>query len=204
MERWEHGDRLRRVRADLNLSLRDVEERGGPSKDTLSALERGIHKPNQQTLAKIADALGMSMDVLRAELGEKAPPIPATPLSGLAVEAIDAQLWSLETEAAAWELATTIGGELDALRAWLARYAGLPSAAQFEARQEAERVERSLARASMYYTAAMDHWSKLLDHRDAQRKSVVETAEAVIGAQQEVRAVDRAQAERIQVHPEAG
>jgi len=204
MERWEHGGRLRRVRDARNLSLRDVEERGGPSKDTLSLAERGVHKPNMQTLARIAAALGMTLDELRAELGEQAPPIPATPLSGLAVEAMDAQLLSLGTEAEAWELAADIGRELDALRTWLARYAELPTVAQFEARQGAERVERNLARASMYYTASMDHWSKLLDPRAAPRKGVVETVEAVIGAQQDMRATAREQAERTQAHPEAG
>src|SRR5829696_2252556 len=121
MERWEHGGRLRKVRTARNLSLRGVEERGGPSKDTLSLAERGIHKPNTQTLYRIAAALDMTLDELRAELGEQAPPVPATPLSGLAVEAMDAQLWSLRTEAAAWELSAAIGGELDALRTWLAQ-----------------------------------------------------------------------------------
>ncbi len=200
---WDQGERLRRVRTAHNLSLRDVEDRGGPSKDTLSLAERGVHKPNQQTLAKIAAALAMHVDDLRAELGEQAPQVPATPLSTLAVEAMDAQLWSLNTEGEAWELAATIGKELDALRIWLSRYADLESAAQFEARQNAERVERNLARASMYYTAAMDHWSKLLDPRDAPRKGVVETAEAVIDSQQEMRTIAHDQAERSRAHPEA-
>jgi transcriptional regulator with XRE-family HTH domain len=193
MVQWDQGDRLRRVRTARNLSLRDVEDRGGPSKDTLSLAERGVHKPNQQTLAKIATALAMPVDDLRAELGEQAPQVPATPLSALAIEAMDAQLWSLNTEGEAWELAATIGKELDALRTWLSRYADLPSAAQFEARQNAERVERNLARASMYYTAAVDHWSKLLDPRAAPRKSVAETAEAVIGGQQDLRTIARNQ-----------
>lgn len=204
MARWEGGDRLRRVRAARNLSLRDVEDLGGPSKDALSAAERGIHKPNQQTLTKIADALGMSLDELRAELGEKAPAVPVTPLSGLAIEAMDAQLFSLKTADEAWELVAAVGEELDALRAWLTRYADLPSVAQFEARQNAERVERNLARATMYYTATTDHWSKLLDPRPAGRKGVVETVKAVIGAQQDLPAIARGQTERTQTHTEAG
>jgi transcriptional regulator with XRE-family HTH domain len=199
MERWEHGDRLRRVRSKRNLSLRAVEERGGPSKDTLSLAERGVHKPNPQTLARIAAALGMTLDELRAELGEQAPPVPATPLSGLAVEAMDAQLWSLRTEGAAWELADAIGEELDALRTWLTRYAELPSVVRFDARQDAEQVERNLARTSMYYTAAMDHWSKLFDPRDAPRKGVIETAKEVISAQHNMREDARDQAERKRV-----
>jgi transcriptional regulator with XRE-family HTH domain len=199
MERWEHGDRLRKVRGKRNLSLRAVEERGGPSKDTLSLAERGVHKPNHQTLARVAAALGMTLDELRAELGEQAPPVPVTPLSGLAVEAMDAQLWSLRTEAAAWELADAIGDELDALRTWLTRYAELPSVARFDARQDAEQVKRNLARASMYYTAAMDHWSKLFDPRHTPRKGVIETAKEVISAQQDMREHARDQVERKRV-----
>ena len=196
MARWEHGERLRRLRTARNISLRGIEDRGGPSKDTMSLAERDAHRPNTLTLTKIARALNMSIDELRAELGEKAPPVPTTPLSSLSLEAMDAQLSSLNTETEAWELAITIGLELDALREWLARYAETPSAAKFEARQAAERVERNLARASLYYTAAMDHWSKILDPRDTPRKGVVETALDVMDAQNLIRDLAQKQAER--------
>jgi len=63
-----YGERLRELRAERQLSLRQVEERGGPNKDTMSLLERGVHKPHAQTLGRIAIAFGMSVAELRAEL----------------------------------------------------------------------------------------------------------------------------------------
>jgi transcriptional regulator with XRE-family HTH domain len=69
----EYGQRLRDLRAELRLSLREVEERGGPSKDVLSPIERGVHKPRAQTLGKIAQAFGMSVPELRARLEDDGP-----------------------------------------------------------------------------------------------------------------------------------
>jgi transcriptional regulator with XRE-family HTH domain len=68
-----YGERLRELRAEKQLSLREVEERGGPNKDTMSLAERGVHKPHAQTLGRIAKAFGMSVAELSAEL-EGAPP----------------------------------------------------------------------------------------------------------------------------------
>jgi transcriptional regulator with XRE-family HTH domain len=69
---WEYGDKLREMRAERRMSLRNIEERGGPNKDTMSLAERGVHRPNAQTLGKIAQAFGMSVGELRTEL--TAPP----------------------------------------------------------------------------------------------------------------------------------
>ncbi len=63
-----YGERLRELRAERQLSLREVEERGGPNKDTMSLAERGVHKPHPQTLGRIAKAFGMSVADLRADL----------------------------------------------------------------------------------------------------------------------------------------
>jgi transcriptional regulator with XRE-family HTH domain len=63
-----YGERLRELRAEKQLSLREVEERGGPNKDTMSLAERGVHKPHAQTLGRIAKAFNMSVAELRAEL----------------------------------------------------------------------------------------------------------------------------------------
>jgi transcriptional regulator with XRE-family HTH domain len=70
-----YEERLRELRAEKQLTLREVEERGGPSKDTMSAAERGVHKPNSKTIAKIAKAFGMSTTRLQAELDEAASPM---------------------------------------------------------------------------------------------------------------------------------
>jgi transcriptional regulator with XRE-family HTH domain len=63
-----YGERLRELRAEKGLTLREVEERGGPSKDTMSLAERGIHKPHPQTLGRIAKVYGMTVAELREEL----------------------------------------------------------------------------------------------------------------------------------------
>ena len=63
-----YGERLRELRAEHQLSLRELEERGGPHKDTMSLVERGVHKPHAQTLGRIAKAFGMSVSELNAEL----------------------------------------------------------------------------------------------------------------------------------------
>lgn len=78
----EYGERLRELRTERGLTLRQVEERGGPSKDTMSSAERGVHKPNMKTIEKIARALGISTARLQAEL----EPPTAEPLSPPSLE----------------------------------------------------------------------------------------------------------------------
>ena len=80
-----YGERLRELRAERRLSLRQVVERGGPNKDTMSLIERGVHRPHPQTLGRIAHALDMSVAELRGELEAaehplaEAPPSPEQP-----------------------------------------------------------------------------------------------------------------------------
>ena len=77
-----YGARLRELRAERQLSLRDVEERGGPNKDTMSLIERDVHKPYPQTLGRIAKALGMDVSSLRFELeSAERPPLGPAPTS---------------------------------------------------------------------------------------------------------------------------
>jgi len=70
---------LRELRAERRLSLREVEERGGPNKDTMSLIERGVHKPRPQTLGRIAEALNMGVSELRAELEAAESPLAQAP-----------------------------------------------------------------------------------------------------------------------------
>jgi transcriptional regulator with XRE-family HTH domain len=87
-----YGARLRELRAEQQLSLREVEERGGPNKDTMSLIERGVHKPQPQTFGRIAKALGMGVAELRSELEAaerplaEAPPSQQLTLNGLLAE----------------------------------------------------------------------------------------------------------------------
>ena len=74
-----YGERLRELRAERELSLREVVEHGGPNKDTMSLIERGVHKPQPQTLGRIARALGMSVTELRSELEAAERPLGQAP-----------------------------------------------------------------------------------------------------------------------------
>jgi transcriptional regulator with XRE-family HTH domain len=97
-----YGARLRELRAERQLSLRDVEERGGPNKDTMSLIERDVHKPHPRTLGRIAEALDMNVSTLRFELesAERPPLGPASPSQQLTLNG------ELEEERrAAWEAA---------------------------------------------------------------------------------------------------
>ncbi len=77
------GARLRELRAERQLSLREVEERGGPAKDVMSLTERGLNKPTAKTIGKIAVAFDMSVSELQAELLKanhpEGLPLPPTP-----------------------------------------------------------------------------------------------------------------------------
>jgi transcriptional regulator with XRE-family HTH domain len=74
-----YGERLRELRAERRLSLRQVEERGGPNKDTMSLIERDVHRPHPQTLGRIAGALELSVSDLRAELEGAERPLAQAP-----------------------------------------------------------------------------------------------------------------------------
>jgi transcriptional regulator with XRE-family HTH domain len=76
-----YGARLRELRAERQLSLREVEERGGPNKDTMSLIERGVHKPQPQTLGRIAKALGVGVAELRSDLEAAENPLASAPPS---------------------------------------------------------------------------------------------------------------------------
>jgi transcriptional regulator with XRE-family HTH domain len=69
-----HGSlptRLRVLRAERGLTLRDAEHETGVDKDTLSKIERGLRHPHDVTLAKIAKGYGVPVEDLLEE--PKAP-----------------------------------------------------------------------------------------------------------------------------------
>jgi|SRR5215204_5685452 len=59
--------RLRVLRAERGLTLRDAEELTGVDKDTLSKIERGLRQPHDVTLAKIARGYGIGVEDLLEE-----------------------------------------------------------------------------------------------------------------------------------------
>jgi transcriptional regulator with XRE-family HTH domain len=74
--------RLRVLRAERGLTLRDAEHLTGVDKDTLSKLERGLRHPQDVTLAKIAKGYGVPV----AELLEEPVPLGEAPEAGAATE----------------------------------------------------------------------------------------------------------------------
>jgi transcriptional regulator with XRE-family HTH domain len=73
------GHRLRVLRAERGISLRDVEAKTGVHKQTISELERGMRKrPYGRTLAKLAHFYGVSTE----ELIEEATDIPLVAAPG--------------------------------------------------------------------------------------------------------------------------
>jgi transcriptional regulator with XRE-family HTH domain len=85
------GELLRRHRERQGLTQEDLAERagGGLSAETVSNLERGRTRPQAQTLAALADALGLTdgerAALLAARAGAAAPPAgPAPPPPALA------------------------------------------------------------------------------------------------------------------------
>ncbi len=61
------GRKLRLLRAERELSLRSAAHLCGVTKETLSALERGVREPHDPTLAKIAKGYGVPVEELLEE-----------------------------------------------------------------------------------------------------------------------------------------
>jgi transcriptional regulator with XRE-family HTH domain len=58
---WSIGDRLRKAREDAALDQRELAERAGISRATVSNAERGVGTPNTATLRVWAAATGVSL-----------------------------------------------------------------------------------------------------------------------------------------------
>jgi transcriptional regulator with XRE-family HTH domain len=61
------GMRLRVLRAERGLSLRQVEAATGVAKETLSEVERGVRHPYDTTLGKLAKFYGVPLEELLEE-----------------------------------------------------------------------------------------------------------------------------------------
>lgn len=59
------GERIRQLRFDREMRVKDLAERVGISDQSLMAIERGrVDNPNFNTVASIASVLGVSLDYL--------------------------------------------------------------------------------------------------------------------------------------------
>lgn len=55
------GNRLRMLRCDQNMSIRELEKGSGVDKNQILRIEQGQADPKYTTLCRIADALGVSV-----------------------------------------------------------------------------------------------------------------------------------------------
>jgi transcriptional regulator with XRE-family HTH domain len=68
MTRTSLGHKLRVLRAERGLTLRDAASRTGVAKETISDIERGIRHPHDVTVAKLAEGYGVPIGDLLEEL----------------------------------------------------------------------------------------------------------------------------------------
>lgn len=64
------GSAVRQHRLLLRLSQEDLADRSGLDRTYISGVERGIRNPTLQVMQKLADALGIRLDVLFATARE--------------------------------------------------------------------------------------------------------------------------------------
>ncbi|MCU0273116.1 MAG: helix-turn-helix domain-containing protein [Acidimicrobiales bacterium] len=83
------GAFIRSQRLQARMSLRDLAAKANVSNPYISQIERGLHEPSVRVLRSIAQALGMSADVLLAQLGLHRPEGQAGegPIAGPSAEA---------------------------------------------------------------------------------------------------------------------
>jgi transcriptional regulator with XRE-family HTH domain len=67
------GQFIRSQRLQARMSLRDLAAKANVSNPYISQIERGLHQPSVRVLRSIAQALGMSADVLLVQLGLHRP-----------------------------------------------------------------------------------------------------------------------------------
>lgn len=88
------GKRIRRIRQERNLTLKQIEARVGVSATHISEIERGKTSPTIQALDKIAQAL----EVLPSHLIDLPPDSPTEPLAAGARTRISMESGSIEIE----------------------------------------------------------------------------------------------------------
>src|SRR5215217_7322702 len=96
MSRESLARRLRVLRAERGLTLRQVEEMTGVDKHTISNVERGESKPYDATLARLARGYDVPVSEL---LMEKTEPEVALPLAEAPPAGQYAQEWARELDA---------------------------------------------------------------------------------------------------------
>jgi transcriptional regulator with XRE-family HTH domain len=88
--------KLRVLRAERSLTLREAEQLTGVDKDTLSKIERGLRHPYDVTLSKLAKGYGIPVEDLLEEpvpVGKAEAPIGAGQAEALTAKVAEIQKW---------------------------------------------------------------------------------------------------------------
>ena len=96
--------KLRVLRAERGLTLREAAQRTGVDKDTLSKLERGIRHPHDVTISRLAKGYGVPVEELLEEPALAGTPGKAEAPVRLGIEALSTE----ELREAALELSADI------------------------------------------------------------------------------------------------
>jgi len=68
------GARIRKMRKQKSMTQQDLAEKLGLAKSTISQYETGVNEPDAETLRKLADILGCSVDYLVGRTDDPIPP----------------------------------------------------------------------------------------------------------------------------------
>jgi transcriptional regulator with XRE-family HTH domain len=116
----------RRIRAAMGAadirSLSELARRSRVQRDTLYMWFRGDHPPKPETLAKVANALGVGL----ADLWDYAPPTEDVTLTSLAAELRE---WRTQQDARQVAMLETLGTIRVLFEAWLGAQSGAPAEA---------------------------------------------------------------------------
>jgi DNA-binding transcriptional MerR regulator/quercetin dioxygenase-like cupin family protein len=117
-ERISVGARLRRLRQEQRLSLREVSERSGLSPSSISSLERSLSRPSVASLQKLAAALGTNLPRLMGRAADD---------DSLVVTAADRTTLELEIPGVVIEELSQVHTELEPLLFRVLPGSGSPS-----------------------------------------------------------------------------
>lgn len=81
------GNSIKSVRSQRGLSQVELAQKTGLAQNVISRIERDVHKPNDETLKKVSEALGVPEDVFYylalIEIGENVSKGPRARISTL-------------------------------------------------------------------------------------------------------------------------
>jgi transcriptional regulator with XRE-family HTH domain len=117
MKQTSLGRKLRVLRAERGLTLREASSLTGVTKETISGLERGIRHPHDVTLAKLADGYGVPVEELLEDpvLAGKAEAPETRPADEPLISHPEVREWLFEGGHTTREEFLSLAGELETL-----------------------------------------------------------------------------------------